>query len=276
MPQRFSPNSLGLAVLEVIKDKAKHSHRRLTTSFIVLRYLFEVARRGAVRRAPAITALGSTLQGRKGGVGPGNQFAHQVLRELSIDCVPVHLLNALEINEGIVLAYCASSVSQIAAIYNETDILVERLARAAYIKLAQRAIQEGYTLGVADVAMRPLWEGLLEAYDKACVDALTSASMEQRTVLQEYRKAVGAARKNSSVVIRKRDPKDQSDDDLARPIHQVSLENWEALIVGTRIRRLEKETDQNLRKKRRDVLLELQEELEHETWVAMARDGLFG
>ncbi|MFY0577098.1 hypothetical protein ACN28S_24775 [Cystobacter fuscus] len=198
MPTRYSPDSLGLAVTEVITNPKKHSHRRLVTSFIVLRFLYEAAKHGRIARGGEILALGSTLQGRKGGVGAGNQFAHQVLRELSIDEVPLHLIAALTARESIVFTYCHASVSQIAARYNETDQLVEQRARTPFIQLAERAINAGVSLQLVDMCMRSLWDDLLDMYEKCCKDSEAAATQDQKGVLKEYLAAVASARKNPS------------------------------------------------------------------------------
>jgi hypothetical protein len=109
MPTRYSPDSLGFAVTEVITDPKKHSLRRMTVSYMVLQILYEAAKGGRVANG-VILALGSTLQARRGNVHP-KQYAHQVLRELSIDHVPIHLIPTLSVDEAASLAYCNSSVS---------------------------------------------------------------------------------------------------------------------------------------------------------------------
>src|SRR5262245_12598764 len=138
MPQRYSPDSLGLAIREVNRKEAMHGPRRIILSFAVLRTLFGLAEDRIVKRHPSITAQGSTIQARRGGVGFGNEFAHQVLRELSIDDVPIHLLEGLSTEQALVLTYCNAAVSQIRAVYNRADQLIEERIREPFNELARR------------------------------------------------------------------------------------------------------------------------------------------
>jgi hypothetical protein len=274
MPTRYSPDSLGLAVTEVIDDANKHTARRLTTSFIVLHVLYEAAFHRRIAAGGVILALGSTLQARTGNVAP-QQYAHQVLRELSIDHVPIHLLDALSEDEAIMLAYCDSSVSKIDAVYNSADQLVEQAVRSDYIALARLAIDDGAARRLSMFVLPPLWRGLLDAYDCACAAVHDAAPVAEQRVIEGYQRDAATIRRAAPIIVRRRDPHVADDYDLVRPMEQVSFEQWTTL-VQQKIRLKNGVQRADLRQRRANVRGLLAAEMEDEVDVAMNRLGLFG
>ncbi|MGZ3456986.1 MAG: hypothetical protein ACXU86_00615 [Archangium sp.] len=195
MPTRYSPDSLGYFVLPTNENEKTHGRKRIVISFAVLALLDHLSAFKKIDSQARVTAEGSTIQAKTGG-GVGNlgqQWAHQVLRELSLNRVPLHLLEGLEEEWMVSFLYCNSAVSKIGSIYNEADGLIESRIREGFVALATKVLREAplvpfrSILAQGQLQRRGIWVEFLELFIGACQKASEDADKQElKNILDRY------------------------------------------------------------------------------------------
>lgn len=194
--ERLNTARKGFVQTVVNEDPAIHASNRVRVTFVTLLALHEMVQQGLRSSMPVVCA-GASLQcpGRSstGSDGKPRQDAHQVLRELSINGVPLYDLPEtarLSPEVKTVLTYCHGTVSHLDGAYNEADGLVEHQIVVEMLDLAhmilsqtlwQRAGKHSHIFG------RLLWSFIVIRYRYAIRMALIHAEdMKIRQILLFY------------------------------------------------------------------------------------------
>ena len=165
---RLSPHSFDLAITEGNKVPDKHGRYRVRTSYIYVCIIYSLAVQGKIRQGAAVVAPGASLQ-VGGAPGSGNQLAHQVFREVTVDGTYIYELSNLTDDEKAAIIYCCSVCSDIGAIYNEADGLVERELQDNFVALVKDTIAWVHT-GPSQ-GLKVIFSRLLFIFELACTEA---------------------------------------------------------------------------------------------------------
>lgn len=175
----FQPQSLN-------ESPQQHVRRRAIITFIPLLALDFLVGAGHVRPGATVVCAGASLQcqGKRstGSDGEPRQDAHQILRELSIDGVPLYELvrkvRTLPEKVRNVVTYCHGTISHLDACYNKADCLVESAITVEMIDLGHLVLNGSLRRSCGahdDIFARLLWGYLMARYRYAVAIALISA-----------------------------------------------------------------------------------------------------
>ncbi|MBN8228005.1 hypothetical protein JYK02_10845 [Corallococcus macrosporus] len=195
MGTRYSPDTLNYFVVPSNENEHTHGRKRLIISFVVLGLLDYLAAFKRIDSQAVVTAEGSTIQAKTGGgVGKADkQWAHQVFRELSLNRVPLHLLENLEEEWMVSFLYCNSAVSKIPSIYNEVDGLIEAKIRVGFVTLATKVLREAPQVPFRSIRAqgqsqrRLIWLELLDLFITTCESASAETNKAPlKAILDRY------------------------------------------------------------------------------------------
>jgi hypothetical protein len=261
--ERYSPDTLGYVINAENNSGDDHGKKRLVVSQAVLTMLSQFVISRVIPANATVAAYGSTIQARAGGGAQrgGIEFAHQVLRELSIDGVPVHLLEGLSEEEARVLLYCNSAVSRIPARYNTVDGLIEAQIRGPFVELASWVMREAGArplmsiLAMKQVLQGETWKRLLAIFIQACTNAKGGQEdgSETRSILDKYIREAEAFSRQADLLARF----------PSQEIYRKTAADWCAYIAP-RVQPKRAETAVTLRQKRAALRTRVLRDLEVE------------
>lgn len=172
----FQPQSLN-------GDPRIHARRRVMMTLIPLVALDYLVQNNLVSPAATVVCAGASIQcqGRKsnGADGRPRQDAHQTLRELSIDGIPLYqriqqIPGLSQVIKNVVI-YCHGVISHLDAQFNETDCLVEHAITVEMIDLAHLVLNGTLRRSSGphnEIFARLLWRYLMARYYYAIQMAL--------------------------------------------------------------------------------------------------------